>query len=143
MPSACVISAAPRIGTGEGLVPSPGPRQWGCAARVSPSSYVTACGCHGHRGIGPGSKIEAWKPPGRVLAFSVLMSTIGGCVADPQNPVSGPLLVQSVKQTQHSKVLERWTGLWSSVPNHVPKGLTFQDSDSEIWDWGLLRFARF
>lgn len=67
VPSACLIPAAPRMGTGEGLVPSPGPRQWGCAARVSPLSYVTACGCHGHGGGGPGSRIEDQRPPGRAL----------------------------------------------------------------------------
>lgn len=46
---------------------SPGPRQWGCAVRVSLSSYVTAYGCHGHwgRGNGPGSRMEAWSPPAR------------------------------------------------------------------------------
>lgn len=68
-PSACVILTAPRKATGEGLVPSPGPRQWGCAVRVSLSSYVTAYGCHGHwgRGNGPGSRMEAWSPPARAL----------------------------------------------------------------------------
>lgn len=52
-------------GDGEGLVPSSGPKQWGCAARVSPSSYVTACSCHGHGAGGGGWPRErGWRPGG-------------------------------------------------------------------------------
>lgn len=67
VPSARLIPAAPRMETGEGLVPALGPRQWGCAARVSPLSYVTDCSCHGHGGGGPGSSIEDRRPPQRAL----------------------------------------------------------------------------
>lgn len=65
VPSACLIPAAPRMGTGEGSVPSPGPRQWGCAARVSPLSYVTACGCHGHGGGWPREQDRGLEGPPR------------------------------------------------------------------------------
>ena len=67
-------------GDGEGLVPSSGPKQWGCAARVSPSSYVTVCSCHGHGGAGggPGSGNGGLEAPSQ---GSILTSTTGDCVS--------------------------------------------------------------
>lgn len=95
VPSACLIPRAPRMGTGEGSVPSPGPRQWGCAARVSPLSYVTACGCHGHGGGGPGSRIEAWRgPQGGLYLLHPHLHLWGLCVRPPE--VRVPTWVQIV-----------------------------------------------
>ena len=73
-------------GGGEGFVPSPGPRQWGCAARVSPLSYVTACGCHGHGGgVAQGT---GWRPGGPQGGFYLLHPhhLWGLCVRPPQKP---------------------------------------------------------
>lgn len=98
-PSACVIPAAPRMETGEGLVPSPGPRQWGCAARVSPSNYVTACGCHGEGGgDGPGSRMEAWRPPAIALPSLSSSPPLGVVCQTPR--IQCPGLSLSVCETE-------------------------------------------
>lgn len=50
-----------------------------------PSSYVTACGCHGHWAGGGREQDGGLEAPSQGFAFSILLSTIGGCVSDAQN----------------------------------------------------------
>ena len=138
-------------GDGEGLVPSSGPKQWGCAARVSPSSYVTVCSCHGYGGAGggPGSGNGGLEAPSQ---GSILTSTTGDYVSrslESRVLTSGDRAASfqsvwasacwSVKQTHCTHDLgDLGKAFWSSVLKLLSQGLNFQKPRLEAWDGGSL-----
>ena len=140
---------------GEGLVPSPGPKQWGCAARVSPSSYVTACSCHGHGGgevgvgVAQGAGMEAWRPPAGAPSSSPPLEAVYQVPLEPRVLTSGDRAASSqsvwasacwsVKQTHCIHDLgELGKAFWSSVLKLLSQGLNFQKPRLEAWDGGSL-----